>query len=208
MLAFPQWHSFTAEYCTEPVTYFRSWIVMLAFPQWHLFAAQYCTEYVTYFSVMNCHAGLSTVTLIYSWILHWTCNLFFSHELSCWPFHSDTYLQLNTALNLWPIFAHEMSCWPFTVTLIYIWILHWIRNLFSLMNCHAGLSTVTLIYSSILHWTCNLFFPHEMSCWPFTMTLTYSSILHWTCNLLFSHEMSCWPFHNDAYLQLNTALNL
>ena len=100
MLALQQWHLFIAQHCTEPITYFPSWTVMLAFPQWHLFTAEYCTEPVTYFSLMKCHAGLSTVTLIYSWILHWTCNLLFPHELSCWPFRSDTYLQLNTALNM------------------------------------------------------------------------------------------------------------
>ena len=140
MLAFPQWHLFTAEYCTESVTYFSSLTVMLAFPQWHLFTVEYCTEPVTCFSLMNCHAGLSTVTLIYSWILHWTCDLF-------------SLMKCHAGLS--------------TVTLIYIWILHWICNLFSLMNCHAGLFTVTLVYSWILHWTCNLLFPHELSCWPF-----------------------------------------
>ena len=154
MLAFPQWHLFTAEYCTEPVTYFRSWNVMLAFPQWHLFTSEYCTESVTYFR---------------SWIV-------------------------MLAFSQWHLSTAEYCTEPVTY--------------YSLMNCHAGLSTVTFIYSWILHWTCNLLFPHELSCWPSTVALIYSWILHWTCNLLYPHELSCWSFYSDTYLQLNTALNL
>ena len=141
---------------------------MLAFPQWHLFTAQYCTEPATYYSLMNSHVGLSTVTLFSSWILHWTCNLLYPHELSCWPFHSDTYLQLNTTLNLQLVFLSwtVMLAFPqghlFTAEYCTEPVTYYSR-----MNCHAGLSTVALIYSWILHWTCNLLFPHELSCWHF-----------------------------------------
>ena len=49
MLVCPQGDLFTAQYCTEPVTYFPSSPVMLVCPQGCLFTAQYYTEPVTYF---------------------------------------------------------------------------------------------------------------------------------------------------------------
>ena len=49
MLVCPQGYLITAQYCTEPVTYFPSSPVMLAYPQGDLFTAQYCTEPVTSF---------------------------------------------------------------------------------------------------------------------------------------------------------------
>ena len=49
MLVCPQGDLFTAQYCTESVTYFSSSPVMLVCPQGDLFTAQYCTELVTHF---------------------------------------------------------------------------------------------------------------------------------------------------------------
>ena len=48
MLAFPQGDLFTAQYCTEPVTYFPSSPVMLACPQGDCFTVKYGRDVHSY----------------------------------------------------------------------------------------------------------------------------------------------------------------